>query len=332
MRKIAKNRNALSWCLLVILYLFSGCSKKDYNFPGDEINRVFFNTENYTVNSYNSYTFTVLHTPVGDLGDIKASFPVRSTQAASNDVKVKYMVDNSLIEAYNTANGTQYLKLPDGILSVGGTELTIPSGKLSSVDSVKISVPAEKNAQLIASGYIVPFKIVSVTGSGNTQVSVNQNTAYLIIKTTVTNTYNSPVLTDMVGTLIANRTGWTATLDPTVSSGLLANMFDARTNTNWILNPAKACRLTVDMLTPKTRITGLRIHTNSTTYALTSANFSTSNDGTTWTSQGTAGLSIVSAYQYVKFYSPVTARYIRVDITGWRSTQLVITEFDVYTN
>ena len=84
------------------------------------------------------------------------------------------------------------------------------------------------------------------------------------------------------------------------------------------------------MVSSRSNITGIRIHTSSTANAITSAMVSTSINGVDWVSQGTATLSIASAYQYFKFYSPVTARYIRIDILGWRSTLLFLTEFDVY--
>ncbi|WP_345947625.1 MULTISPECIES: DUF1735 domain-containing protein [unclassified Mucilaginibacter] len=317
--------------LVLMAFILPSCSKDDsFDVVGDETNRVFFNTENYTVKSYNSFVFPVIHTPTGSLGDVTASFPVRSTQAVSSDVQVTYTVDNSLIDSYNSANGTQYIKLPDGFLTIGALTLTIPQGKTTSAEPVKVSVAASKLPQLTEAGYIVPFKITSVNGNG-TQISTNQNTAYMLINTKVTNLYSSPVLADMTGsTLIASRTGWTATLDAVPTSGTLANMFDARTNTNWQLNPAKAAKLTVDMASSRSNLTGIRIHTSSTANALTSAMVSTSVNGVDWVSQGTTTLSIASAYQYFKFYSPVTARYIRIDILGWRSTLLFLTEFDVY--
>jgi hypothetical protein len=317
--------------LVLAICMLSACkSDEQFDFEGDGTNRVYFNTENYTVNNYNAYLFPVIHTPAGSLGNVNAAFAIKSTLEAPADIKVKYVVDYSLIDSYNAANGTQYVKLPDGLLTMGATELTIPQGRLATSDSVKVAVPADKLSQLTAPGYIVPFKITST--SDGAQISANQNTAYLVIKTTVTNAYNSPVLADMTGALIASRTGWTATLDPAITSGALANLFDARTNTNIILNPAKVSKLTVDMASARTKISGVRFHTNSTTYAITSAAISTSTDGVTWTPQGTATVSIASAYQYVKFYTPVTARYIRLEFLAWRSTQLVFTEFDVYQN
>lgn len=327
--------------LLLLTCVFASCSKKDgFDIVGDGTNRVFFNTENYTVNNYNNFVFPVIHTPTGSLGNIQATFPVRSTQTVDNDVSVTYAVDYSLVESYNANRGTQYLRLPDGFLTLGSQSLTIPRGQVESSEMVNLSVPANKLAQLTAPAYLVPIKITTISGDGNTQISANQNTAYLVIRTTVTNLYNGTVLADMTGsTLIASRTGWTATVTPSTATtaGSFANLFDARTNTNWqasnwlVNNVSKPLPVTFDMASTRNNISGIRIHTNSTTYALTSVGVSTSTNGVDWVSQGVTAPSIASSYQYFKFYSPVSARYIRLDVQASRNVLMVLTEFDVYT-
>lgn len=327
-------------CLLVLAVCISvSCKKQDsYNFVGDTGNRVFINTGNYTVNSYNSYTFTVTQTPLGSLGSVSAAFPVLSTIAPASDVKVSYIIDTSLVKSFNAAHGTSYAKIPDGLVTLSTGSLTIPQGKTISIDSVKIAIPTAKLPQVTVGAYLVPIKITAVNGDNNTYVSTNQNTAYIIVKSAATNVYNSPLAADMTGAVAASRTGWTATLDaiPTTgglatNSGSLANMFDASLTSYWYVTPAKACQLVVNMAASKANILGVRIHSYSTSYSLTSANVYTSTDGATWTSQGTATLSTAAVYQYVKFYSPVTAQYVRLDVTGWKSASYVIlADFNIY--
>lgn len=323
--------------VLLAICILGSCSKDaSYDFNGDETNRVFFNVGNYTVNSYNSFSFLLKQTPAGSVGEISAAFPASTTLETDAAIKVKYTLDNSLIDSYNAQKGTKYSPIPEGLLTMSSAELTIPQGKLASSDSLKISVAADKLSLLTGSGYVIPVTIISISGSSNAQVSTNMKTVYIVVNTVNTNVYDSPLITDMTGTLVANRTTWSATLDATPTSGLLANMFDARTNTNWYLSPAKASVLTVNLGAATSGITGIRIHTSTTTYYLTTANVLTSNDGNTWVSQGQAKFSIVNAYQYVKFYSPVNARYLRLEITGWRTTaattRIMLTEFDVYKN
>ncbi len=326
---------------LFIIILIAGSSQfysckddEQFDFPGDNMNRVFFPIENYTVNTYDRYVFSVKHTPLGSSGDqITIATPVRSAQAVSADVRVSLAIDNSLTEAYNAAKGTNYSRIPDGMVDLNTGQLTIRLGQQSSADSLKFSVSAEKYSQLTDSAYLVPLAITSVAGADNAAVSSNRNILYIVIRTSQTNVYDNTVLNDMTGSLLSDRSGWSATLNASLDYGTFSNMFDGRTNTYWYISPSKKVSLAVDLNNTYPGITGIRIHTSSTTYALTAVTISTSADGNSWIPQGLATLSASSAYQYIKFYSPVSARYIKLDIEGWRSaTYIRMAEFDVYTS
>jgi hypothetical protein len=316
---------------LSVLVLNSCTKEATTTITGDTVNRVFVKTPTSYINLYK---FSIIHTPVSELGTVLISFPARSTMAAPSDVKVSFQVDNSLISAYNTANGTNFSQIPDSLLTLVNTQLTIPKGAYSSVDSLSMSITNKRLHYLPDPGYILPIKITSISTVPNTVISTNENIVYVVINTSSTNCYNTPLIGDMVGTLITPRTAWTATLDATLNSGALTNMFDAKTNTYWFVSPAKEVNLTVNLGSAVSNITGIRIHSYSTSYSLTSAVVYTSIDGTTWTSQGIANLSTASSYQYIKFYSPIaSAKYIKLDVKSWKSGSYVImAEFDVYKN
>lgn len=325
---------------IITIMAFSLCTlyscKKDkkYDFNGDALNKVFFNTGNYTVNSYNSYSFIVKHTPVGSLAPaIKAELPVRSTQNVTVDTKVSYAVDNSLIADYNKDKGTNYVAVPAELISLSTPELTIPSGSSISSEMLTLSVTPEKLNLLTASGYVIPLKIAAVKGDSGVGVGNIASTVYVVITTEQTNLYDAPIATDMTGILNTVRTGWSATVDAVPTSGTLANMFDASTTTSWYITPAKNVSMVVNMAASIDGISGIRYHTSSTNYHITLANIYTSTDGNNWVLQGLARLSIVNAYQYVKFYTPVSARYIKMDVLGWRSattTRIMFTDFNIY--
>lgn len=306
----------------------ASCKKQtSYDFNGDSDNKVYLNAGTYNGLAYSGYNFSVANTPGGIVGAVSASIPVRSTLSATNDIKVTVATDNSLVTKFNTQTGGTAVAVPDGNITLS-PNLTIPAGQVNSKDSLKLSIASDKLAALAPGTYVVPLRISSASNAG---VSANQSTTYVVFTLTATNCYPSPAATDMTGAIVATRTGWTATLDVTPTSGALANLFDAKTNTSWALAPSKACTMTVDMAAAKTAVTGVRIHTSSTTYSVNTAVISTSTDGTNWTAQGTATFLTTAAYEYLKFYSPVNARYIRMNITGWKSaTQIILTEFDIY--
>lgn len=315
---------------LAVGFMLSCDKTEAVNIDGDSTNRVFLHVGNNTVNNYNGYNFLIEHTPIGPVGEVKANFPIRSTQPTASDVKVQYQVDHSLIQAYNQANKTDFVKLPEGILTISANELVIPKGQTTSSEALELAIPTAKLPELTAPAYLIPFKITNVTGDNNTVISSNQNTIYLVVRNNTTNLYNNTAVASMTGTLVTPRTGWSATLDVPVTSGALANLFDARTNTNFVVSPPRVSNLTVNLGTVRNNISGIRIHTSSTANALTSVRVLTSVDGINWTSQGISAPAL-TAYQYLKFYAPVNAAQIRLEILGWRSaTQILLTEFDLY--
>ena len=324
-----KNLNVILFVLA--LCILNACTKNDNNYiiSGDSTNRVYVNTKTSYVNNY---PLSILHTPISHVGNITATFPARCTQETATDLIVTFAVDNSLVDVYNSAKSTTYSVVPDGLVVINNNGLTIPKGALVSTDSVTISISNDLLPQLTNSGYVIPVRISSISNTSNTAISSNQSIVYMVITTSWTNCYNSSVVGDMVGTLITPRTSWSATLDATLVSGTLPQMFDGNTTTYWRINPI-AFNLVVNLATQYTNITGIRTNSNSTSYDLTQVQVYSSTDGTTWVYQGTPTLSRANVYQYIKFYSPITAKYLKITAVTWYSTsRIYMAEFDVYKN
>ena len=330
MKKLLNIKNLYAGFSILAVFLLNACSEKtEYDITGNSTNKVYVNTETSYVNNYK---LSVVHTPVSDVGNITESFPVRCTHEAVADLTVTFAVDNSLIDAYNSTKSTTYSAVPDGLVVLSNNGLTIPKGEVVSSDSLTISIPNNMLSQLTGSGYVIPIRISNISNTSNTAISSNQSIVYLVITTSWSNCYDSPLIGDMVGTLITPRTSWSATLDATLVSGTLPQMFDGSTTTYWRINPI-AFNLVVNLATQYTNITGIRTNSNSTSYDLTQVQVYSSTDGTTWVYQGIPLLSRANAYQYIKFYSPITAKYLKIEAVTWYSTSRVyMAEFDVYKN
>lgn len=314
--------------LLMAACILNSCNEDegDHLITGDTENRVYVNTETSYINNYK---FTIVHTPVSSEGTITASFPVRCTKEASTEVKVTVGLDNSLVDQYNNSKASLYSKLQESQVTLTNPVLTIPAGAMISVDSVKVTVPAEQLTYLRDQGYLLPVKIKSVTG--NSVISSNLNSVLFFITTSWTNCYNSQSVSNMTGIIVTPRTGWTASIDVPLYSGNLGQLFDGSTNSYWQIRPSGKFILDINMASEYQSITGLRWSTNSTSYGLSQVKVYTSLDGTDWTYQGTPTLLTSSAYQYVRFYAPVNARFIRIEAVSWRSTsRIYMAEFDIY--
>lgn len=111
----------------------------------------------------------------GDLvfdGQIALNSPISTL-----DVSIDYAIDNSLVDAYNEANGTSYKAAPDGMASLVASTSTIASGELTTTFSCRVSTQQVKEHidELKTGGYVVPVSITSVTEG----VTIGQKTAFV---------------------------------------------------------------------------------------------------------------------------------------------------------
>jgi hypothetical protein len=316
----------IAFCFAAVVFL--SCSKdKTYDVTGSAENKVFINVHSWSpINTPdNSFHFNVTQTPgrsiLSDVTTISAKFAAQCTLPASSDIQVSFQIDTSLITTGHTA-------LPSGVtLDMDKTSLTIPKGATSSTDSITLSIDTAKLGLLPVGSYMIPVKMSSVAGAQSASIL---QSVYIIVDVAYSNCVNGA--TSLAGTALTGRTSWTATLSATLGSGTLANMFDGNTKTYWYVTPATACELNVNMNSLRSNITGIRLNSYSTSYSLQTMSVSSSVDGVTWTSQGNVTLSTAATYQYIQFYSPINAQYLKLNITGWKSaTYVIMAEFDVYT-
>lgn len=316
--------------LTIITCLFTACEKSvEFDVKGEQTNRIYFNSGNYTVNNYNTFNFSILNTPAGSKGNVSVSLPVFTSMPATSSLKVSISLDNSMIALYNEKNGTDYKVAPDGILDLASVVLTVDPGKQKSSDSLKITIPPAKLALLTETAYLLPVKISGVSGDSNTTVSSNQNTIYLIINTSVSQLFDTPKRAEMVGSLIPNRANWIATLDKPLEGGSMTDIFDGDTNTFFYL-PSTRTSLIVDLNESVTGVSGISLKSYFNSFGITQAKVLSSIDGVNYTDYGVATLSTNEESQYIQFYKSITARYIRLDITGWQGDYIALAEFDLY--
>lgn len=79
----------------------------------------------------------------------------------AGNIHVVLQVDNSLVTAYNTANGTSYLPLPANAYTLpAGLELDLPAGNLG---KATFALTLNKNNLNLQNAYAIGFKIASVS-------------------------------------------------------------------------------------------------------------------------------------------------------------------------
>lgn len=156
----------------------TSCSDDSYDIKGDPNNYVFI--YEHAQRYYDAYVY---HTPVGDYGDVKASFPAKIQRPQGGDVIVSAEADTTLVAQYNATgnNGTVAKSVPASVLrSLVVTPDTIPAGEYETKNNVTVEVPNNVLGELTEPLYVLPLR---VKANGFTS-SQDLGTAYLIIETT----------------------------------------------------------------------------------------------------------------------------------------------------
>ncbi len=318
--------------ILCVTALFASCSDDDYDVKGYTYNRV------YLVNDATSYE--IIQTSVGTVGSIEYETFVKCTNPASGDISVSVAIDNSMIEEYNSTNGTAYEAMPDGAVTLENASLTIPKGEMSSDNTLRVSLTG--NTSTLASltsenGYLVPLRITGVNG-GKAHLSSDVYYSCLFATVTFDDINHDASQSDITGTLVEDQSGWTATTTGSVSTSSRYSQLDAifdgdETTYAYITySSGTSCDLVVDM-GKQYSFDGLYMAYGSSSIfggTTISNSFASgmpiciSDDGNNWTDVG----ETTSSSTYVAFYGALTARYVK--ITKTTSSYWYVGVFNVY--
>lgn len=326
MKYIQLFKNIIYSILCISAFLLSSCSNdENYDIKGDTINRVYVNTPTVIKNIFD---FKVIVTPVSTIGNLKSTFVAYSTQFTSNDIKVTFDIDNSLVEKYNATSTIKYSPISSDLVTMLNKQVVINKGDLSSKDSVTVTIPKEKIALLTQGNYVLPVKISSISQSDNFAISTQQNVVYIKINISSSNVYDSPKVEDMTGTIISDRSGWVATNFRSNSD----NFFDGDNQTSGANFSDRDQPFDFDLGQTYNNITGIRILPYfNFYYVVEQTEVLTSTDGITWKSQGVANLNVSGL---IKFYSSIqSVRYVKLNVKSQGTNQYYfIAEFDLYQN
>ncbi len=307
--------------LALCIVSFHSCSEdKTFDFPGDPYNRVYMQDK--------STGYKIIQTPISTISNVDFETTLKCTQKASENIKVKVEVDNSLIETFNKEHGTSYEAMPASAILMKNAVLTIPAGAMATTDTLSLKLTDDEAA--IASlksknGYLIPLRIGTTEG-GASQASSNVYTSYLTVTVTEDNVNHDAVESDITGTLVADQSGWSAVTNGSIDSynSPIESIFDGDFSTICTINKnGESLQLDINMGKQYTfdAITlyygydysdwgwGVYKYDGLTRGMV----IYISNDGSDWASAG----EITKDSKYCLFYAPITAQYIRVVSFGY---------------
>ena len=183
---------------------------------------------------------------------------------------------------------------------------------------------------------MVPIKLFSVSNPAVGEITSSEtHTTYIMVSVEMRRIKYNALAADAIGTLITPRTGWSIIFTPAPTT--TGSVIDGSTTTfsRWAASPVQ---VDVNLQTAR-NVTGLRLYTsNNATHIPTQVEVSLSNDGINYDLIGSplrANLTYATSYNYILFYKPIQAKYIKIRnfyTTSTNSQNLRLTELDVYAN
>lgn len=331
-------------CLAITMVV---CCKKDDSFDVKGNSGTIFFTSNTNLGNMpgNSVSYSAVNIPdAASSGWLNLSsavpptirIPVFATKPVRSEVTVAAELDNSLVAIYNAAHNTSYAQLPAGILNTQSLSARILEGQTTSTDSLSIGVNAADLKTLTAPAYMAPVKLTTVSDPavGNVTSDTAIKVVYVVLNIELRQIRYLGTATDLTGTL-QSKTSWAVSFTPAPTT--VGNILDGSTTTfaRWGASPVQ---VDLDMQAAK-NVTGFRLYsTTTTTVTPTQIDVAVSDDGINYKVIGSAvkaNLTYTSGYNYVVFYKPITARYLRLNVAYSTSTSTQnfrIAELDVYAN
>lgn len=329
-----KNRKNLFYIGMFTLCAlgFAACSDEEtYDVYGDPYNHV------YLYDGGNKFNF--VHTPVSSISTLDMELPLYCNHKSPKSFSALVEVDNSLVKAYNEANNTEYAEVPISALNIENGEVYFEQGSLVSSNALHITANENIADLRNSNGYVIPLRLVSATN--DVKVVEDRATTYIFVNVSEDTDNIADEAVDPKGTLVQDRTGWTAIVPEgsTYSTSwnkseepdyMFSNSKEPSGAGYWygrmrnqefpvIINLGKA--YTFD---------GMKAYYSYYNYENTTwtnrSLVEISNNGTDWESVGT--LSNTNVTQ--TFYAPVTAQYIKITVPQSYSAYFRCSDFNIY--
>lgn len=304
--------------MLAATTLFTSCSEeKIYDVDGINYERVYMQNPNTTKSG------NILKTPVGYISGFSGKVAVQTTAPMGTATNVTVAIDKSLVDSYNSTNKTTYEVIPEGVVSLEKSNLTVAPGKVVS-DTVNLAVSEAGYSKLKADvSYLIPITIQQSAGSNaHLAQDAKFRSNFFVLKYMETNSLirMGGSASDMIGTPSTDDAGqtWKCIAAEDLDPSTFANLF---TGDQWgrkwnLLNGKEVLNasFTVDMGASH-KIGGFSVSCS----LVKSMDIQLSSDNNKWTDIGdtknAAAILDSNWNSWYVFYASMSGRYVKINMT-----------------
>ncbi len=293
----------------------------------------------YGLNIIQTEAIPIVFTPSYEINGKISILPTGSTSGSITGGTIKVMTntpaeggytvnltqDDSLIEAYNAANGTSYKAFPSENLLISGAPATIEANAYKSSD-ITFELTGDLSKLDDENGYLVPLRLEAAG------LSVAQVGGVIYVKVAVEHNNLTTNPSGPVGNPVSDYSGFSATGDGYTLDYLFNNnLYDSADTTYRTFEVDCGTELNIKSI----RLCAKYAYSSS--YILKNVQLELSTDKQKWSSMGTANSTEHlhwddwDGYQTAVLIVPTKARYIRFNIEPAGNYYYGLVEVDIYT-
>ena len=234
-------------------------------------------------------------------------------------VTVALATSEASIASFTSSLSTNpgYKVAPEGYAKLSTTTVTIPKGQTKSSSAITISV-GDKYAEISAANaateyYVIPVQVSAVSGSSTVGVSQDYGTYFIPVKKSFQNI--GYYTRGPQGTALAS-TDVTYEVSTAYSSSYgKGNLYDGDASSAWYAQFADSSPWVSGILTSGTKkFTAIHFQGTNGSMNAEQIEIFTTQDGTTWTSQGVLSASYLNqeSSATVRFLNPIEAKGVKI--------------------
>lgn len=278
----------------------------------------------------------IRHTPEGTENSVSATLKAMVTLSSETGYSVNAAVDNSLVETYNSANGTSYETIPTANISLTGSPATIAAKDMYSSE-IAISLTGDLSSLKSENGYLIPVAL----SSSDAQVNADRSVYYVKVTSKVVNFRSGFTESQIGGTEVTDKSGWTIESSSVYYPsyyGQATNLIDGDASTSCMMYDRSYTNSSFTVTFDK-ELSLMGVYLNVAqdwygNYSFEDMSIAVSTDGSTWSNLGTASTSDGSFVTdsstgkgMVAFYSEKSAKYVKITYSDYYCE---LCEFGVY--
>lgn len=193
-KKAMKPKNI--FIALMIFALFASCKNDEWEFPDYDYSTVYFSYQ-YPVRTITLGEDNLVNTDLDNEHKCKIMATLSGVYSNNKDIKIDFVVDNSLADNLTFEDGSAVLSLPASYYTLSANQIVIPKGSITGGVTVQLTDAFFADPNAVKNTYIIPLVMTNVVGAD----SILSGKNYILYAVKYINTWHADYLrrgTDIV--------------------------------------------------------------------------------------------------------------------------------------